>query len=54
MTRKELYPHSYGPSDFHKLNEQRIQFAMELSELIADKNSHVIYVDETSCAIDMA
>ena len=41
----DLYPHG---KDLDELKRERQAFAMKLSDFIVDKNTEVIYFDETS------
>ena len=43
--KAELYPHNY---DLDALQQERIDYAMKLSDFIFDKATEVIYFDETS------
>ncbi len=45
VARPELYPHN---KDLNLLQQERVQYAMKLSDFILDKNVEVIYFDETS------
>ncbi len=45
MARAELFPHN---KDLDVLQQERIDYAMKLSEFILDDNVEVIYFDETS------
>ena len=43
--KPELYPHN---KDLNLLQQERIAYAMKLSDFILDKNVECIYFDETS------
>ena len=43
--RSDLYPHN---KDLNELQQERIAYAMKLSDFILDNKVEVIYFDETS------
>jgi hypothetical protein len=43
--KSDLYPHN---KDLDRLQEERRNYAMKLSDFILDDNTEVIYFDETS------
>ena len=51
VNRKDLYPHN---KDLNELEELRKEFAVELSDLLIDPSVHVIYIDQSSVAVEMA